>query len=102
MVKVSKDIPLFIIDMLSVIDYSRITDAQYDEWIKIIKANIGKHLKTRTTPGALIVLDFPIRQDLCDLLNRYDFRSLTLKKQMMAIPLAKKWANENLPLKAKL
>jgi len=98
MIKVSKDVPKFIIEMLSAVDYSKITDAHYDDWIKIIKANIGKHLKMKTKPKVLLTLNYPIRQDLCDLINRYDFSGLTLMKQTTIIPIAKKWANENLPL----
>ena len=98
MIKVSKDVPKFIIEMLSVVDYSKITDAHYDDWIKIIKLNIGKHLKLKKTLKPFVVLNYPIRQDLCDLINQYDFSGLTLMKQATIIPIAKKWANENLPL----
>jgi len=102
MVKLSKDVPKFIIEMLQDVDYTRITEAHYDDWMRIIKENIGKHLRLKSKQSALVEYYFPIRQDFCDLINRYDFSSLSFKKQMVIIPLAKKWAMENLPLKTKL
>ena len=80
MIKISKDVPKFIIEMLSAVDYSKITDAHYDDWIKIIKLNIGKHLKLKKALKPFVVLNYPIRQDLYDLINRYDFSGLTLMK----------------------
>jgi len=102
MVRISKDVPKFIIDMLSSVDYSRITDVYYNEWIKIIRANIGKHLKLKTKQLGFIELHYPIRQDFCDLINRYDFSGLKPIKQAIVMPLAIRWANENLPLLKKL
>jgi len=100
--KLSIDTPKFITDMLSAVDYSRLTDAHYENWMQIIRANIGSHLKKRTFPSPLVELPYPIRQDFCDLINQYDFQSLNLIKQKIAVPLAIKWANENLPLTRKL
>jgi hypothetical protein len=97
MVKISKDIPKFIIEMLGAVDYTKITDAHYDEWISIIKQNIGKHLRKKTKPSCFIILNYPIRQDLCDLINDYDFGSLSFTKLVTINPLVKKWATENLP-----
>ena len=102
MARISKDVPRFIIDMLDAVDYSRITDANYNEWIEIIRANIGKHLRLKKNASSLISLDYPIRQDFCDLLNKYDFNSLSFMKQAAIMPIAKRWANENLPLRWKL
>ena len=99
MSRLNKDIPKFIIEMLDSVDYTQITDEHYDGWIKIIRDNIGKHLKERTKPVSLVEYKFPIREDFCALINHYDFGSLSLMKQATIIPLAKKWANENLPLK---
>ena len=102
MVRISIDVPQFIIEILSAVDYSRITDAHYNEWIKIIKANIGKHLKLKARQLGFIELDYPIRQDFCDLINRYDFSSINPLKQAIIVPLAMRWARENLPLKRKM
>ena len=102
MIKLSKDVPQFLIDMLDAVDYSKITASDYAGWMLIIKENIGNHLKLKTSPKPFMLLDYPIRQDLCDLLNGYDFSSLSLMKQATLIPLAKKWANANLPLKKRL
>lgn len=96
-----KDIPFYIIEMLHSVDYSKIRDADYDVWISIIKDNIGKHLSKRSKPSPLVEYYFPIRQDLCDLINSYDFSSLSLKKQMMVVPIARQWARDHLPLKRK-
>jgi hypothetical protein len=98
MVKIANDIPKFIMDILGKIDYSKLTDAHYDAWIKLVEDNIGKHLRLKRKPCILVNCIYPIRQDFCDIINAYDFNSLPLKKQLMVIPLATKWANENLPL----
>jgi len=100
--KLSIDTPKFIMDMLSAVDYARITDAHYIYWTQIIKENIGKHLKKKVKASPLVDVPYPIRQDFCDLINEYDFQSLNLLKQKIAVPLAIKWANENLPLRRKL
>jgi len=97
MVKIAKDIPQFMIDILGNVDYTKITDAHYEEWLKIIKSNIGKHLKLKVKSCGFMLLNFPIRQDFCDEINKYDFRSMSIKKQLVVIPLVKKWANKNLP-----
>ena len=99
MVKISNDVPKFIIEMLGSVDFSRITDADYDKWIQIIRANLFKHLRVRKRLVPMLVLDFPIRQDLLDLINGYDFSSLDFKKQVMLVPLVKQWVACNLPLK---
>jgi len=102
MIKIASDVPQFVLQILRAVDYSKITDAHYDEWLKIIKENIGKHLKLKAKACNFIVLDFPIRQDFCDEINKYDFSSLSIQKRLTVIPLATKWANENLPLLKKL
>jgi len=88
--------------MLDAVDYSKITTEHYAEWITIIKENIGKHLKKRVRPADLVTLNYPINQVFCDLINEYDFSSLSFGKQMAAMTAAKLWANKNLPLKRKL
>jgi len=98
LVRISKDVPKFLIDMLSAVDYSRITDAHYNDWMRIIKANIGKHLSLKRRDIGYIELSYPIRQDFCDLINRYDFSSFNFLKQAAIRPFAVIWANENLPL----
>jgi hypothetical protein len=100
--KISNDVPIFIMDMLYNVDYSRITDADYNKWIHLIKSNIGKHLKLKTKPISFIELDLPIRQDLCDLINRYDFSSIPPLQQAMVRPFAIRWSNKNLPLLKKI
>ena len=102
MARLSRGVPQFIIDILGSVDYSRITDAHYDEWMRLIRENIGKHLKLRTKASVLLEYNFPIRQDLCDLINRYDFGSLPLMKQVMITPLVKQWSKANLPMKHRL
>jgi hypothetical protein len=84
--------------MLGAVDYSRITDRQYDEWLKIIKENISNHLKKRTSPGLLKLVKYPLRQDFCDVINAYDFNSLPFAKKASATAMARVWANKNLPL----
>jgi len=85
-------VPQFVLNMLRAVDYSKITDAHYDEWLKIIKENIGKHLKLKAKACNFVVLDFPLRQDFCDEINKYDFSSLSIQKRLTVIPLATKWA----------
>ena len=102
MAKISNDIPPFIVNILSAVDYSRITDAHYDGWMRSIKEHIGKHFKLRKRDYVVIEIAFPIRQDLCDLINKYDFKSLSFVKQAMVVPLVTRWANANLPLKRKI
>jgi adenine-specific DNA methylase len=98
MIKLANDIPHFLIEMLKNVDYGKITDAHYDAWIKAIKENIGKHLKHKSKSAILFLYDFSIRQDFCDLINGYDFKSMPIAKQMAMVPLIKRWANANLPL----
>jgi adenine-specific DNA methylase len=98
MARLSKDIPLVLINILQAVDYSKITDAHYDAWMKLIKENIGKHLKLKTKQIGYFDYNFPLRGDFCDLINQYDFNISPLKIGI-AMPLVKKWANENLPLK---
>ena len=83
MAMLSNDVPGFLIDILHSVDYSKITDRHYDDWVKIIKDNIGKHLKLKTNHSSLVEYYFPIRSDLCVLINQYDFNSLSMAKQVM-------------------
>jgi len=98
MARISSDIPPFIMNILSAVDYSRITDSDYDGWLRLIKHNIGNHLKLRRGSCSFIELSYPLRQDLCDLINGYDFRSLSLLKQSLVVPLVLRWCRANLPL----
>ena len=100
--KIANDTPQYILAMIDAVDYNRITDEQYKNWQTIISENIGKHLKKRTKPAVLIAMNYPIKQELCDLINEYDFKSLPVVKQAIATSAAKLWANANLPLKQKL
>ena len=87
--KLSIDTPKFIMDMLSAVDYARITDAHYIHWTQIIKENIGKHLKKKVKASPLVDVPYPIRQDFCDLINKYDFNQLPKLAKMAAVPAAK-------------
>ena len=102
MARLSSDIPQFLIVILSSVDYSKINTGHYDAWMKIIKENIGNHLKKKKEPAILLEYNFPIRQDFCDLINGYDFNSLPIYKQLALMPLIKIWANNNLPMLNKL
>lgn len=98
MSKVAKDTPIYLLELLRAVDYSKITEAQYNDWKVQIDAHIGKHLKRRLKPAVLVGINIHLRQDFCDLINQYDFSGLSFKKQMMLVPLVKRWAAENLPL----
>jgi hypothetical protein len=95
---IAKDTPIEILEMLSAVNYNQITAEHYNKWLETIKNNIGKHLKKRTKAVQLIELSYPINQVLCDLINQYDFSSLSILKRATVIPLIKVWANKNLPL----
>ena len=79
MAKISKDVPRFIIEMLDAVDYSKIADAHYNDWIETIKFNIGKHLRLKSKPPSLMLLNYPIRQDFCDLINKQEKKSVKKK-----------------------
>jgi hypothetical protein len=100
--KIAIDTPKYITDMLEAVDFSRITDAQYSEWSKIIAEQLGKHIKKRSVLVMTKTLDYPVKQGFLDIINAYDFNTLPKLKQIMAIPLAKNWANNNLPLTKKI
>jgi hypothetical protein len=99
MAKIAKDTPTWLVNMLGSIDFTRITGENYDEWIKLIKTNIGKHLKPRTKAATLIDITYPVRQDLCDLINGYDFNSMKMALKVAAPAAVNYWVKNNLPLK---
>ncbi|MDR0926560.1 MAG: hypothetical protein LBO69_02195 [Ignavibacteria bacterium] len=98
MSKIAIDTPNYIIRMLGAVDYSSITDTQYNDWLNTIKKNISNHLKKRASPAVLKSVRYPLRQDFCDIINGYDFNSLPFTKKASAIAMARVWANKNLPL----
>lgn len=102
MAKIAQDTPEYILEMLAAVDYNKITEAQYKQWAVIIRDNIGKYIKKRTVKAVLIDMNYPVNPMFCKLINQYDFSSLAKGLQLAAVPLAKKWANENLPLKWRL
>jgi hypothetical protein len=102
MAKLANDIPSSILNLLSSVDYSRITQSQYMEFGKQILKQEGRFLKKRKHPATLINIDVPISQDFCDFINKYQFTSLTKLNINIAMPLIKDWARRNLPLKQEI
>ena len=98
MVLLAKDTPQYLIEMFENVDYSKITKGQYSEWRAMIEDDLGKHVSVRSDVPELMSFDFSMRQSFADVLNRYDFRTLSALKRSLAMPVAKIWANKNLPL----
>lgn len=50
MAKIAIDMPQYMLDLLNNVDFDKISSAQYDAWMRLIKDEIGKHLKARKKP----------------------------------------------------
>ncbi|MDR0927212.1 MAG: hypothetical protein LBO69_05540 [Ignavibacteria bacterium] len=102
MAKIASDTPKYITEMLEAVDFEKITQEQYLEWTMLIIGNIGQHIARRTEPVAVTDLEYPIKQGFLDIINQYNFNTLPKTKRLAVVPLAKNWANNNLPLKHKI
>jgi len=103
MVKIAKDTPPELLEMIAMVDVSkltdkRITDGAKELWELAVKFSIPRRNKEKKIQTAEINLPAKA-QPICNLTAIFDFGKVSKFKRAAAMPFIRKWIADNLPLK---
>jgi len=101
MIKIAKDTPREIYDLILLVDINKISEEQINNWTEQLVGLANKYnIPRRVGRVETISINQPAKVQLIgNLTVYYDFSKIPLFKRKLAMPIIKNWIKQNLPLR---